>query len=66
MRFSVSTVLRFVKQFDAPEPGVYEKGGLVIGEETADLAGLTIDGFTPMCPLGSPMVRAAAVRCQIW
>ncbi|MFY9720488.1 MAG: M13 family metallopeptidase, partial [Candidatus Cybelea sp.] len=33
-----------VNQFDAlsPEPGVHEKGALVVGEETADLGGLTI------------------------
>jgi predicted metalloendopeptidase len=125
-----------VKQYDAlsPEPGVHENGQLVVGEETADLGGLTLayrafekyqskhprlvlDGFTPeqrfflgwariwrtlqrpaaiklyaqtdvhaydkfrvnatmsnmlafakawMCSQHAPMVRPAAVRCQIW
>jgi predicted metalloendopeptidase len=125
-----------VDQFDAlsPLPGVKENGKLVVGEETADLGGLTLayrafekwqsmhprltlDGFTPeqrfflgwahvwmglerpdairlsaredvhaydkfrvnatvsnmpafarawMCPLRAPMVRPAALRCQIW
>jgi putative endopeptidase len=125
-----------IKQYDAlsPLPGVHEKGALVVGEETADLGGVTlayrafekwqsshprriIDGFTPEkrfflgwaavwrsiqrpalirlgaqtdphaydkfrvnatlsnvpgfaaawgCKAGSPMVRPASERCQIW
>lgn len=125
-----------VNQYDqlSPEPGVKENGELVVGEETADLGGLTIaykaferwqqkhprqiiDGYTPEqrfflgwahvwassqrsqtialraktdvhaydkfrvnatvsnmpqfaaawgCKIGTPMVRPANQRCQIW
>ena len=45
-------VLTVVKQFDSyeVEPGLHQKGQLIVGESVADLGGLTIDSTAILAP----------------